>query len=61
VVDTAEYSDIFAAFPEGYVYSAQKKENTYTFIVDAANEHTYELRVSGSGDVQEWDKFLNIE
>jgi hypothetical protein len=60
-VDDTEYSDIFAAFPEGYVYSAEKKDSTYIFVVDAVNEHTYELRVSGSGDVQEWDKFLNIE
>jgi hypothetical protein len=43
------------------VYSAEKKDSTYIFVVDAVNEHTYELRVSGSGDVQEWDKFLNIE
>jgi hypothetical protein len=61
VVGEAEYSDIFAAFPDGYAFSIEKQEETYVFVVDATNEHTYELRVRGSGDDEAWDKFLNME
>jgi hypothetical protein len=61
IVDAAQYSDVFAAFTDGYAFSIEKQENTYVFVVDATDEHTYELRVLGSGDVQEWDKFLNLE
>lgn len=59
-IEESEYADIFAAFADGYVFSIEKAENLYTFVVDATDEHTYELKVSGSGDSQEWDKFLNI-
>lgn len=55
------YADIFAAFLDGYLFEARKKDKQYTFIVDATNEHTYALTISGSSDSQEWDRFLNLE
>lgn len=38
-------------------YIPSKKENTYVFSIDA-NDRCYEITVSGSGDVEEWDRFL---
>lgn len=44
----------------GVLYSLEKKDSQYVFTVDAENERTYELTVEGSGDVEEWDRFLNL-
>jgi hypothetical protein len=60
-VEPAQYPDILAGFSDGTVFSIEKAGNTYVFVVDSTDEHTYELRVSGSGDVEMWEKFLNIE
>lgn len=60
-----EYQKAAEQFLDGYVISAKKEETdakiSYTFVIDAADEHTYMLRVSGSGDTQEWDRFMNME
>ena len=52
-----EYAAMFKTFPYGTIYSIKKKENTYVFSIDA-NDRCYEITVSGSGDVEEWDRFL---
>lgn len=52
-----EYAAMFKTFPYGTIYSIKKKENTYVFSIDA-NDICYEITVSGSGDVEEWDRFL---
>ena len=58
-IPEAGYAEIFAAFTDGSAYSVTKVGNAYTFIVDATDECTYELVVTGSGDRQEWDRFLS--
>ena len=52
-----EYAAMFKTFPYGTIYSIKKKENTYVFSIDA-NDRCNEITVSGSGDVEEWDRFL---
>lgn len=44
----------------GVLYSLEKRDSQYVFTIDAENERTYELTVKGSGDVEEWDRFLNL-
>ena len=44
---------------DGIIYSLEKQGDAYVFSIDAANERTYALRVKGSHDVEEWDRFLN--
>lgn len=44
---------------DGTVYSLEKQEDEYVFSIDAANERTYALRIKGSHDVEEWERFLN--
>lgn len=60
-VEEADYPEKAKEFVGGSIYSLEKQENTYIFTIDAANERTYILRVSGTADAEEWDRFLNIE
>ena len=42
-----------------YGRDIQRQENgNYVISIDT-EDHTFLLRVSGSGDTQEWDRFLN--
>ncbi|MCI5856198.1 MAG: subtilin biosynthesis sensor protein SpaK [Agathobacter sp.] len=59
VIPESDYSGILKTFTDGSAYSVTKEGNTYTFIVDATDESTYELVITGSGDRQEWDRFLS--
>ena len=36
------------------------KRQVYTFIIDGTNDRTYALKVTGSGDTQEWNRFLEV-
>ena len=60
-VGEKDYQDTFAFFEDAYGYSIEKNEDEYTFVIDGNNERTYCVVVKGSGDVEEWDKFLNLE
>lgn len=63
-IEEADYAEAFLSFSDGYLVELQKKQeekNIYTFTMDAAEEGTYELTVAGTGDVEEWDRFLSIE
>ncbi len=59
VIPESDQSEVLKAFTDGSAYSVTKEGNTYTFIVDATDESTYELVITGSGDRQEWDRFLS--
>lgn len=58
-VEEKDYLSVVKSFADGVIYSLEKKEGEYRFIIDGADEHTYLLRVSGTKDVEEWDRFLN--
>ena len=60
-VDEQEYKTVFEYFTDAYAYNIEKKDDEYTFVIDGTNERTYTIIVQGSGDVEEWDKFLQIE
>ena len=40
------------------IYSIEKEDNRYRNSIDT-EDHTFLLKVSGSGDVEEWDRFLS--
>ena len=61
VIEEKDYVSVIKDLTEGVIYSLEKKEDTYIFSVDAVNERTYELKVTASHDVEEWDRFLNCE
>lgn len=56
------WNELLKSFTDGEcsLYQAEKTENTYTFIIDASNDRTYVLRVLGTQDIEEWDRFLNL-
>lgn len=60
-VASEDFAAVIKTFTDGMIYSLKKQENHYLFFIDAANERTYQLCVSGTGDVEEWDRFLNKE
>ena len=40
------------------MYSIEQENGSYVLSIDT-EDHTFLLRVSGSGDTEEWDRFLN--
>lgn len=59
VIAEKDFAEVAKTLIEGVIYSLEKRENAYVFTIDAANERTYQLCVSGTHDVEEWDRFLN--
>ncbi len=59
VIPESEYNEVAKNLVEGVIYSLEKKENQYEFIIDAENERTYQLIVTGTEDIEEWDRFIN--
>ena len=66
-VSDEEYKVITDAFIDGMVYEIEKSvtekngQVQYRFVIDAANERTYTMIVLGDGDLEEWDRFLNLD
>lgn len=58
-VEDKDYTTVIKTFVDGVVYSLEKKDGTYCFVIDGADERTYQLNVSGTHDVEEWERFLN--
>ncbi|MDE7312390.1 MAG: subtilin biosynthesis sensor protein SpaK [Eubacterium sp.] len=54
------WNDKLKSFTDGEccLYALEKTEEVYTLIIDASDGHTYILRVSGTRDTEEWDRFL---
>lgn len=61
VIAEEDYFSTINELTDGIIYSLEKEENTYIFSIDAANERTYELKVSASHDIEEWERFYNLE
>ena len=66
-VAVSEYKEITDEFIDGMVYEVEKtiledkNQVQYRFVIDAANERTYTMIVLGDGDLEEWDRFLNLD
>ncbi|MBO5484241.1 MAG: subtilin biosynthesis sensor protein SpaK [Lachnospiraceae bacterium] len=66
-VPAEEYTKMFETLVQGNIYSLIKKNldgetegYEYEISMDA-NEHTYQLIVTGTHDVQVWERFMNRE
>ena len=60
-VEEADYTETANNFLDGYAYLIEKSGAEYTFVIDGNNERTYCIVVKGAEDLEEWDKFLNVE
>ena len=58
VILPENYADKFKELEGCEVYSVEQETGWYIISVDT-EDHTFLLRVSGSGDTEEWDRFLN--
>lgn len=61
-----EFKEVTDEFIDGTVYEIEKTEAEggsvqYRFVIDALNDRTYSMVVTGEGDVEEWDRFLNLD
>lgn len=61
VIAEEDYTTVLKEVIEGVIYTMEKEEDTYIFSIDAVNERTYELKVKASHDVEEWERFFNLE
>lgn len=57
-VSPSKYAETFKELSECMIYSLEKKDDLYTFSIDT-EDHTYLLTVKGSGDTEEWERFLS--
>lgn len=59
-----QYAAVWEMLPEGTVYSAEKQERggtyLYHFVIDGTDERTYDIQVEGTGETEEWERFLNL-
>ena len=59
-VEKAKYDEVAQVLLEGTIYELTLQSGVYTFIIDGTNDRTYALKVTGSGDTQEWNRFLEV-
>lgn len=55
-----EYRQTLNALADSSVYSIQKSDSFYVFSVDT-EDHTYEIKVRGIHDVEEWERFFSLD
>ena len=60
-IEESDYIETFNNFLDGYAFLIEKENQNYTFVFDGTDERTYTLIVGASGDVCEWERFMNIE
>lgn len=60
ILTPEQYPKVWEVFLDAEVYSAEKQEQNYCFVVDASDERTYSLLIEGSGDAEQWERFLNL-
>lgn len=58
-IQASDFAETVKLLLEGIIYTFEKKEDAYVFIIDAENERTYQMTVTGIGDEEEWDRFIN--
>lgn len=59
-VKKEQYDETVSILLEGTVYELTLQNGEYTFIIDGTDERTYALKVTGDGDTEEWNRFLEV-
>ena len=61
-IEEADYTEVMNNFLDGYAFVIEKSSNNeFVFVIDGANERTYNLVVYAESDSEEWDRFMNPE
>ncbi len=58
-VSPALFAETFGELRGCCIYAMDKKDDKYEISIDT-EDHTYLLRVTGSGDTQEWERFMSM-
>ena len=59
-VSPSEYFELCRAMEGASVYGLKKNRDVYEAALDG-EEHAYTLQVKGSGDFEDWNRFLHVE
>ena len=58
-VEPEEYAKLCKQLEDAVIYELKKEDNIYRISIDA-EEHGYTLEIAGSGDSEEWERFMNL-
>ena len=60
-VEPEQYNDVLKMLSDGgsCIYSLKQDDNMYMFAIDGGDERTYMLKIHGTRNMAEWDRFLN--
>lgn len=58
-VSPEEYANLCKELEEAVIYKLEKTGDSYRISIDA-DEHEYTMEIKGSGDSEEWDRFMNL-
>lgn len=59
-VNRTEYKEVQESVVEGTVYELTLENGVYRFLIDGTDDRTYSLKVTGAGDYESWNRFLEI-
>ena len=59
-VSPEEYANLCKELEEAVIYKLEKTGDSYRISIDA-EEHEYTMEIKGSGDSEEWDRFMNLD
>lgn len=59
VLEPEEYQELPKVLEGAEIYAFKKEAECYVLGIDG-EEHAYTIRVSGSADTEEWERFLNL-
>ena len=59
-VDRTGYKEVQESIVEGTVYELTLENGVYRFLIDGTDDRTYSLKVTGAGDYESWNRFLEI-
>ena len=58
-VEPEEYADLCSQLEDAVIYKLEKTGDIYRISIDGA-EHEYTMEIKGSGDCEEWERFMNL-
>ena len=58
-VEPEEYADLCSQLEDAVIYELKREDDIYHIAIDG-EEHAYTLKIRGSGDSEEWQRFMNL-
>lgn len=59
-VELSEYNELCKALQGAFIYLLKRNEQAYEIALDG-EEHAYTLYVKGTKDLEDWNRFMNME